>query len=87
MSVRQLFSKQDTAALEARETASVLRVLAGMAERGEILGVAMCYRERGGSDQAVFTGRYMAHPGEAVNAAMRLSWDLTKAQDALIGPP
>jgi hypothetical protein len=83
MNVRQLFRREQS--VDTMETAAVLKVLAGMAARGEITGVALCYRERGGNDQAVFVGSYKVRPSDAVNAAMRLSWELTKAQDAMTG--
>lgn len=62
-------------------TTAILRVLLGMAAKGELRGLALCYRTQSGDEKAVFTGAYRAHPANAVSAAMRLSWPITQAQD------
>lgn len=69
------------------ETVQALEYLAEQARRGNIIGVAICYRSANGCEEAAFTGPYKAHPEKAVNAAMRLSWKLTQMQDELAGPP
>jgi hypothetical protein len=86
MNVRQLFRRPERDD-SATETSTVLKVLAGMAAKGEIKGLALCYRDRNGADHTVLAGAYKAQPAEAVNAAMRLSWKLTQAQDEAHGPP
>lgn len=70
-----------------RDTLAVLKVLLSMAVKGELRGLALCYRTEDGEEETVFTGIYKAHPANAVNAAMRLSWGLTQMQDNRRGPP
>jgi hypothetical protein len=70
-----------------RDTLTALRVLLSMAMKGEIRGLALCYRTEDGAEHTVFTGAYEVNQGNAVNAAMRLSVALTMAQDSVSGPP
>lgn len=70
---------------KSRETAQVLQALTDMARRGELVGVALCYRTKDHEEHSAFTGAYKVHPGKAVNAAMRLSWKLTQLQDEMAG--
>lgn len=70
-----------------RETAQVLQALAEMAERGEVVGLTLCYRTSDHDEHLAFTGVYKENPGKAVNAAMRLSWRLTQMQDEQAGTP
>jgi hypothetical protein len=77
----QLVSKVD------EDTVALLKCLAHRAIAGQVTGVALCYRDAKGHDEVMFTGAYAARPADAVNAAMRLSWELTKAQDRMTGPP
>jgi hypothetical protein len=64
-----------------KDTIAVLRCLLDQAIKGEVIGVALCYRTADRNEHAAFSGIYKARPGAAVNAAMRLSWALTKLQD------
>jgi hypothetical protein len=66
---------------------ALLKGLYDLANRGEIVGVAICYRMRDGTEVTEFTGIYKDQPACAVAGTMRLSWELTKAQDAMRGPP
>ncbi len=50
-------------------------------QAGALDGVALCFRVKGGPEEARFTGHYRQEPEKAVNAAMRLSWKLTQLQD------
>lgn len=68
-----------------RETVALLKTLAAKAEAGEIVGVAVCVMNRQGGAQAAFAGTYRERPAEGVNAALRLSWALTRAQDMMNG--
>jgi hypothetical protein len=69
-----------------KDTIDALEYLLRAAKRGEIAGIALTYRNSSGDELAAFTGVYLS-PGNAVNAAMRLSWKLTQAQDFVVGPP
>jgi hypothetical protein len=64
-----------------KETISILKSLLARAIKGEIVGIALCFRTKQGDENVVFSGTYKTHPAEAVNAAMRLSWKLTQMQD------
>lgn len=54
------------------ETVSVLRVLLKLALRGELRGLALCYRERRGGDHVILAGMYRAHPESSFAAAVRI---------------
>lgn len=56
-----------------RDTVAVLKVLLSMAIKGELRGLALCYRMQDGREETVFTGLYKAHPASAENAAKRLN--------------
>jgi hypothetical protein len=64
-----------------KDTAQVLQALADKAKRGEVIAVALCFRTADQEEHIAFTGTYRTKPGEAVNAAMRISWRLTQLQD------
>lgn len=68
---------------KSRDAVSVLRALLAEATSGRIAGLAICYTTTTGREEAAFAGTYRARPAEAVNAAMRLSWKMTQAQDLL----
>lgn len=53
-----------------RDTIAVLKVLLSMAIKGELRGLALCYRTQDGEESTIFTGLYKAHPGTAVNAVL-----------------
>lgn len=63
----------------ARDTIEALRVLLAMALRGELRGLALCYRKADGTEESVFTGAYKANPASAINASLRLSVSLMQA--------
>lgn len=49
--------------------------------KGNIRGWALCLAEWGGAETVSFAGSY-AHCGEsAASAALRMSWEITKASD------
>ncbi len=62
-----------------RDTVAMLRALEARAVRGEVIGLALCFRALGGAEQCVFTGPYR-HPAEAVNAAVRMKLGLAGIQ-------
>lgn len=64
------------------ETIEALSYLLAEARNGRVHGIALAYRDHKGGEDAVFTGAYR-NPAKAVNAAMRLSWRMTQAQDDL----
>ena len=63
------------------ETVASLEYLLNEARRGQVVGIAACFLIAGGQEDALIAGAY-SRPADAVNAAMRLSWKLTKLQDA-----
>jgi hypothetical protein len=71
----------------ARDTVAVLKSLLSRALRGEIRGLAVCYRTDKGEEESAFTGNYKHHPEDGLAATMRLSWRLTQARDRKFGPP
>lgn len=66
-----------------RETISILKSLLARAMRGEVIGIALCFKTKAGEDLVVFSGAYKSRPADAANAAMRLGWKFTQAQDDL----
>ena len=63
---------------------ALLSRLAGLREKvisGEILGLAVCVKYRGGEEKVFFAGDYEDNKPEALKAAMRMSWELTKRGD------
>jgi hypothetical protein len=76
------FGKQRRDA-ELKETLAVLRALLARAERGDLIGIACCFREPGGSDRCVSTGPYKANPALGVNAAFRMGLLFTQLQDEM----
>lgn len=57
-----------------RETIAILRVLLEMAIKGEIRGLALCYRSAEGKDEVRFTGPYRERMENAIGAALRMKW-------------
>jgi hypothetical protein len=53
---------------------------------GVIRSMAVIYRTADGKEHVAFTGVYAENPAAGVNAAMKLSWKLTQAQDSGFGP-
>lgn len=70
-----------------QDTIAVLRVLLAKAIKGELRGLALCYRTENGEEDTVFTGIYKAHPDTALGAGMRMSMAMTREHDARMGPP
>lgn len=54
------------------ETVAVLRVLLRRALRGELRGLALCYRKTTGGDEVILAGVHRAHPENAFIAAVRI---------------
>jgi hypothetical protein len=69
-----------------KDTVAVLRCLLDKAIKGEVTAVALCYRTADLKEHAAFSGIYKVRPGAGVNAAMRISWALTQAQESLNAP-
>lgn len=46
--------------------------------RGEITGIAVCVKDRDGFETVVLSGDYDANPFAALEAAMRMCWDLAQ---------
>ena len=63
-----------------QETIRILRALLTKALRGEVIGVAVCFKARPGVEHCVYSGPYKANPAEAVNAAARMSLEMTQLQ-------
>lgn len=68
-------------------TVRVLRALLKRAEEGELVGVVLSYRMRSGQEDAIYTGVYQTRKAEALQAAMGISWRLTRMHDEMTGPP
>lgn len=66
-----------------KDTIATLRVLLSMALKGELRGLAICYRTDKGVEETVFTGIYKAHPADAATAGMRLSMSLMQVNGEL----
>ena len=69
------------------ETGQVLRALADMADAGECVGVALCFRTQDHHEQVLFTGAYRESAAAGVSAANRLSWHMTQIQNSEFGSP
>lgn len=67
----------------ARDTIDLLRTLLAMAIRGELRGVALCYRRADGTEDSVFTGLYKSNPASAMNASMKMSIAMMQANGEL----
>lgn len=65
-----------------RETVETLSYLLGLAERGELQGVALCSRTTSGEELLAFTGKYIQDPSKGLAAAMRMSIRLNALIDA-----
>jgi hypothetical protein len=65
-----------------KDTVAVLRVLLSKAVKGEIRGVAICYRDSEGLEEALFTGAFK-QPGAAAGASLRMSMALMQANGEL----
>jgi hypothetical protein len=69
-----------------RKTIDILGGLEEMAVAGDVVGVAVCYKMRDGSENVVFTGPYK-RPDAAAGAAMRISWKMTQLYESPFVPP
>jgi hypothetical protein len=65
-----------------QRTVEAIQCLLRLAMEKKLKGSAICFITTGGDEEAIFTGYYKTSPAKGVNAAMRLSWKLTQAQDA-----
>ena len=65
------------------ETVAVLQHLLDEALAGRNRGLAVCAKGIDNIEEIAFTGEYRDDPARALNAAMRMSWRLTKLQDEL----
>lgn len=70
----------------AKETVEALGALLARASRGEIRGIALCFRLASGREKTVFTGCYKS-TSAAASAAMRISWQMTLADESAFMPP
>jgi hypothetical protein len=64
-----------------QETVAILGALHARALRGEVIGMALFFRQPDGEEKLVLTGPYKANLAEAVNAAARMSFRLTGRQE------
>jgi hypothetical protein len=63
------------------DTIEVADALHCGAQDGVIRSLAVIYRTADGGEHVAFTGIYAENPAAGVNAAMKLSWKLTQAQE------
>lgn len=68
---------------EDRKTVAILRALTARAMRGEVTGLALCFRQPDGAEQCLYTGDYR-DPSRAMNVASRMTWQLAQLQDDLL---
>jgi hypothetical protein len=66
-----------------RATVAVLQHLLDRALAGDVRGLAVCAKGTDGREEIAFSGDYHDDPARAVNAAMRMSWRLTRMQDEM----
>lgn len=66
-----------------RDTISILKVLLGMALKGHLRGLVVCYRTHEGHEDSVFTGIYKAHPSMAAGVSMKISMAQMRASGEL----
>ena len=64
-----------------RETISILTALLERARKGEVVGIALSFRDKRGHEHLVFTGPYN-DPGVAAAAAMRMSMRMNEIHDS-----
>lgn len=74
------FQKQRREAAR-HDTELVLQALLSKAIHGEVSDLALCYRDRQGVEQWVFTGVYHGGWAEVINAAARITWRLAERQE------
>ena len=72
--------------VQQKETVEIVNAIMRLAVIGEIVGVALTFRKADGYENFVLTGPYKANPGEAVNAAARMSLEMTQMQLDATGP-
>lgn len=63
-----------------RETIAVLRCLLRMAMRGELSGLALCFRANGKEEYA-FTGEFKTDRAMGLRVAGRMAWKTNQALD------
>jgi hypothetical protein len=63
-----------------RETVILLARLLEAARKGEIKGLAVCYRADDGGETAELTGHYRRCLKDGISASMSLSWTMTQLQ-------
>ena len=63
------------------DTIRVLRALLARAERGDLAGIAVCFRTRGAGEDVAFTGIYRERPSDALAAGMRMSHRINMLQE------
>jgi hypothetical protein len=63
-----------------RDTVLILKALLARALAGDIVGVAICFRDRHGEEHSVFTGPY-DDPRVAASAALKMSMQMTLLQE------
>lgn len=64
----------------ARPVVDILEALVAKARKGEVTGVALCYRTPDGFEDSVIAGSYAESTDMAAAAAMRLSMRLASAR-------
>jgi hypothetical protein len=64
-----------------KETVDALAYMLDLAERGELLGIALCSKTTTGEELIAFTGKYRSDPSKGLAAAMRMSIRLNALLD------
>jgi hypothetical protein len=66
---------------ENRETVGILSALLSRATLRAVKGLTLCFMDGQGKEHMVFTGPYKENKALAVNAAAKITWRLTLAQE------
>lgn len=70
-----------------RDTVAVLTALLAKAERGEIVGLALCFKDKHGREDCALTGHFARNPDRAAAAALRLSVRVANSKGDYESPP
>jgi hypothetical protein len=62
-----------------KDTTAILKVLLGMALRGQLRGLIVLYRTDDGREETVYTGAYRANSRQAASATLSASMELLRA--------
>lgn len=70
-----------------QRTVEVLEALLAKALRGEVVGLALCYRTSKGAEDSAITGFYLGNTDAAASSALRLSMKLADARGEYLLTP